>query len=88
MARTYVYEKYIKDNDDEEEDILTGDEKAFFDYISQEFVDVDDTLYENTEAYTNHLFGEFNRIFWNHLNSVIFGADAYRAFKQQKDYVE
>eukprot|EP01083_Nonionella_stella_P069679 185905_1 len=88
MARTYVYEKYIKGTDDEvEEDILREDEKAFFDYISQEFTDMEDTAYENTEEYTNHLFQEFNRVFRNNLNSVIFGADAYRAFKQQNDYM-
>ena len=33
------------------------------------------------------LYQEFHRVFWNNLHSIIFGADAYRAFKQQKDYM-
>ena len=30
---------------------------------------------------------EFKRAFWNYLNLIIFGVNAYRAFKQQKDYL-
>ena len=88
IGRTHVYEEYIKNNDDDEveEEVMTSDESAFFEYISREFEELDEE-FTNSEQYTEHLFLEFERAFWNHLNLVIFGADAYRAFKQQRDYM-
>ena len=88
IGRTYVYDEYIKDNEDDEveEEVITNDESAFFEYISREFEDLDEE-FSSSERYTAHLFLEFERAFWNHLNAVIFGADAYRAFKQQRDYM-
>ena len=87
IARTHIYENFVADNEDEvEEEILTGDDGAMFDYMEREFDDLSED-YDDTAAYTNHLFTEYKRSFWNHLNSVIFGQDAYRAFKTQKDYL-
>jgi hypothetical protein len=42
---------------------------------------------ENNEEFVAFLYPEHKRAFRNHLNSIIFGADAYRAYKQQKDYL-
>lgn len=38
-----------------------------------------------TVTYNNHLSGEYNRYFWNYFNSIIFGANAYHAYKEQKN---
>jgi hypothetical protein len=88
VGRSHVYDEHIKDNEDDdvEEDILTTDEKAFCDYIEREWENVDEE-YEDSSAYTSFLYEEYKRAFWNHLHTIIFGADAYRAFKQQKDYL-
>ena len=88
-ARTRVYEKYLLNDDEVEEDILTSDEPAFYLYIEGTWKR--DELPEGiaTSAdYTELLYQEHKRYFWNHLNSIIFGADAYRAYKQQKDYMQ
>jgi hypothetical protein len=88
-ARQVVFDKYIEeeDNDDIQEDILVNEEVAFFEFLDGQHDDVDEEEYEDEDAYREHLYWEFFRAFWNHLHSIIFGADAYRAFKQQKDYL-
>jgi hypothetical protein len=89
VGHSHVYDKYIKDNDDNnvEEDILTTDKKAFCDYIEREWENFDEKEYENSAAYTSFLYKEYKHAFWNHLHTVIFGADADHAFNQQKDYL-
>ena len=88
-ARTRVYEKYLLNDDDVEEDILTSDEPAFYLYIEGTWKrdELPEGVATSTD-YTELLFQEHKRYFWNHLNSIIFGADAYRAYKQQKDYMQ
>ena len=90
-ARQTVYDTYIEskeeENDEVQEDVLTSEETAFFEYLDGSHEDFDEEEYEDEDAYRNHLYGEFKRAFWNYLHSIIFGADAYRAFKQQKDYL-
>lgn len=85
IGRTYVYDLHIRDYDDEaKKDILTSDEAAFIQYIEQPFTDIGTC--NTTQEFTAFLFQEYKRAIWNHLNSIIFGADYYRAFKQQKNY--
>ena len=59
---------------------------AFFEFLEQEFEDLDNQ-FNITLEYSKHLFQTYERALWNQLNSIIFGQDAYRAFKQQKDYL-
>ena len=90
-ARQMVYNKYIKaveeENNDVQEDILVGEETAFFEYLDGGHDEIDEDEYDNEDEYRAHLYAEFLRAFWNYLHSIIFGADAYHAFKQQKDYL-
>ena len=80
----YVVEKCINNNDDGlDEESLKNDESAFFEYISREFEDLRDD-FSRSEQYSDYLAIEYEHAFWNNLNAVIFGADAYRSFKQQK----
>ena len=91
VGRTYVYEEYFQGDDAVEEDILTNEETAFYEHLDGGFNardipnDIDGV--GNSDEFVEHLYKEHKRIFWNHLNSIIFGADAYRAYKQQKDYL-
>ena len=84
-------DKYIKTAEEENnkvhEDILTCEETVFFKYLDGEHDGFNNDEHDNEDAYREHLYGEFKRSFWNYLHSIIFGADAYRAFKQQKDYL-
>lgn len=90
-ARQAVYDSYIdsteEDNDEVQEDVLTNEETAFFEYLDGNHEGFDEDEFDDEDAYRNHLYDEFKRAFWNYLHSIIFGADAYRAFKQQKDYL-
>lgn len=87
LGRAHVYDVHIKDYDDAvEKDILTSDEAAFIQYIEQPFADIGQE-FATSKEFTGFLYQEYRRAFWNHLNSIIFGADYYRAFKQQKDYL-
>lgn len=92
VARQSVYEKYLKQAtlnvpDEVQEDVLVNDEQAFFEFLERDFNVTELPAYETTAEYTDFLYQEFNRALWNNLHSIIFGADAYRAFKQQKDYM-
>ena len=90
-ARQWVYDTYIEpvenDNDETQEDILVGEETAFFTYLDGNHDEYDVEEFEDEDEYRVFLYGSFQRAFWNHLHAIIFGADAYRAFKQQKDYL-
>ena len=89
LARIFVVENYLRGDepDDEfDEEQYTSDECEFYRYIETEFATYPDE-YDTTEEFSTHLFEEYNRIFWNKIYSIIFGADAYRAFKQQVDYM-
>ena len=91
-ARQYIFTEYLADEyeqDEVEEEILVDDEKAFFSFIEQPFED-EDLLedMEDSDQNTAFLFHAYELAFWNSLNSVIFGADAYRAHKQQQDYLQ
>ena len=88
-ARQYVYDAYIEDSveaDPVEEEVLVEDEKEFFKRLEQEWEDYEVGL-GSSEEYTDLLYQEYDQAFWNSLHTVIFGADAYRAHKQQKDYL-
>jgi hypothetical protein len=91
VGRTHVYEEYLQEGaaDNVQEDILTNDENAFYEYLDSGFNKIPDDIegVENNEDFVAFLYKEHKRAFWNHLNSIIFGADAYRAYKQQKDYL-
>ena len=91
VGRTHVYEKYFNNDDAVEEDIVTSDNNSFYEFLDAGFnkADIPDDLEEvnNSDEYVTHLYSEYKRAFWNHLNSIIFGADAYRAYKQQRNYL-
>ena len=63
------------------------DDSAFIEYIKSEDRVFDDEEYRNVQQWTDFLYKEYERMFWNHMHSIIFGPDAYRAFKQQKNYL-
>jgi hypothetical protein len=88
VARVQVFEDHFKDNDDDDiqKEVLTADDNAIFEYMEREWEDYD-AEFASSDEYTNFLFAEYKRAFLNHLNSIVFGPDAYRAFKQQKDYM-
>ena len=92
VARQFVYNEYLRDSnlaipDEVQEDVLVNDENCFFNYLEKFFNLTDFSVFADTAEYTRFLYKEFNRALWNNLHSIIFGADAYRAFKQQKDYM-
>ena len=91
VGRAYVYEEYLQGGaeDNVEEDMLTSDQNAFYGYLNTGFKEIPDHIegVENNEDFVAFLYKEYKRAFWNHLHSIIFGADAYRAYKQQKDYL-
>ena len=90
MARTRVVHTILALNHpslSDQEGTLISNEKNFYECIEGTFDDLDKEVFQDDETYSNHLFGEYNRYFWNHLNSIIFGADAYRAYKEQKKYL-
>ena len=64
-----------------------GEETTFFKYLDEGHKEFDNEIHKDEDAYPVHLYKEFKRTFWNHLHSIIFGADEYKAFKQQKDYL-
>lgn len=91
IARQGVYDEHLREHEEEEdevsEDILVSDETAFIEYIESENINFEDGVFEDNEHYTQFLYQEYKRMFWNHLHSIIFGPEAYRAFKQQKNYM-
>ena len=87
----HVYKEHLQNgvDDNVEEDILTNDETAFYEYLDTGFAEIPDDIkgVGNSDEFVAYLYREHKRAFWNHLNSIIFGADAYRAYKQQRDYL-
>ena len=62
------------------------DEKYFFEFCEREFTEVPKD-FADSKAFTTELYMIFFQSFWNLLHLVMFGADAYQAFKQQQDYL-
>lgn len=88
IARQGVYDEHLKQFDTENaEDILVSDDSSFSDYIKSDDRAFDSNKFNDVEEWKEFLFKEYERMFWNHLYSVIFGPDAYRSFEQQKDYM-
>ena len=90
MARTQIVEQYLLINHRSAEGLgenLKEDETLFHNFIEQTFEDLDQEVFPNPELYNCLLFEEYKRAFWNYLHSIIFGADAFCAFKQQKEYM-
>ena len=89
-ARKHVYQEYLEmeyDIDAVQKDILIDDEGAFFEFLERDFNELDDE-FEDSAAFTTHLYSRcFYQMFWNQLHIVMFGADAYRVFKTQRDYL-
>ena len=84
-----VYDTYLKDELEEDtvqEEVLVEDKKEFFNFIEQEWEDYEVGL-ESPAEYTRLLYVQYEYSLWNSLHSVIFGADAYRSHKMQKDYM-
>ena len=79
VVRQHVYNEVLVDQ-------VVADETAFIDFLEQEFEDLDEE-FEDTLEYSQHLFQMYKRELWNQLNSIVFGQDTYRAYKQQKDYL-
>ena len=67
--------------------VLIEDETAFEEYIKRDFDELVDD-FASSKEFTAHLFKVFYEKFWNYLNTVMFGADAYRAYKTQKEYLK
>jgi hypothetical protein len=87
-----VYDDFInemeEENDEAQEDIIINNETAFYDYLEQDHAgNFDANEFADTDEYTLHLYQEFQRHFWNYLHSIIFGADAYHCFIEQKNYM-
>ena len=91
-ARQFMYDTYILDIDDDSttatEDILVTEETEFYKYLEKDHSkDLNKKDFKDTKAYTLYLYRRYYQAFWNHLHSVIFGVNAYRAFEQQRDYM-
>ena len=90
VARTQVVEQYLLLNHTMADDIgdsLKEDETLFYNSIEQDFTDLDAEVFPNPVEYNGKLFDEYKRAFFNYLHSIIFGVDAYCAFKQQLEYM-
>ena len=90
VARQHVYDEELQDQitaDDVREEVLVSDETAFFEYLEQEFEELEEG-FDDTLEYSQYLFQMYDQGLWNHLNSIIFGQDSYRAFRQQKEYLK
>ena len=88
-ARQVVYNTYSKDEVEVgafQEEVLVEDKKDFFDFIEQDWEDYEIAL-ESLAEYMGLLYQVYEYSLWNSLHLVIFGADAYRSHKQQKDYL-
>ena len=86
-----MYEEFFQGADEVEEDILTNNKTAFYEFLDGGFEagDIPDDIegVTNSDEFVGHLYQEHKRAFWNHLNSIIFGADAYHSYKEQKYYL-
>lgn len=58
--------------DDVREDVLVNDETALYDFLGQEFEDLDDK-YEDTLEYSQNLFQMYDRALWNQRISLFLG---------------
>lgn len=94
-ARKEVFESHIPRqfiNDGvTEADIrrLLKEQNLFFDFIGGDnFEDEMFEGFEGLEDFQEFLHERFRESLMNHLNNVIFGVDAYRAFKHQVNYME
>jgi hypothetical protein len=91
IARQGVYDTHLSEHEDEDdevsEDILVTDESAFIAYIEDANREYDEEVHANNAKWTDFLYTEYKRMFWNHLHSIIFGPNAYKAFKDQKNYM-
>ena len=89
-ARKQVYREYLESEyeiDTVQEEVLIEDETSFFEYIERDFDELVEG-YDSSAKFTAHLFKSFFQEFWNNLHAVMFGADAYRAYKTQKEYLK
>ena len=86
-AREEVVNDQLDISDEVQKEILVSEEKAFFTFLDKDNHSFDGDKFDDNSAYTDFLYLEFKQNFWNHLYNIIFGANAYRAFKQQKDYL-
>ena len=88
IAWEQVFEDHFKDNDEDDiqKELLTSDDTSLFEYMEREWEELEEE-YEDSDAYTNFLFIEYRRAFFNYLHYIIFGPGAYRAFKNQRDYM-
>ena len=86
-AREEVVTTRLNLLDDVQRDILISEEKTFYAHLEREDHSFDAELFDDNEAYVNSLFLDYKHSFWNQMHTIIFGANAYRAFKQQKDYL-
>ena len=82
-ARAFVFNEHLAENEDDnaDEEALKGSDAAFFAYIESEWNKVGDD-FGDSDAYT-----AFWIAFFNTLYTIIFGADAHRAFNEQLDYL-
>ena len=84
VARTQVVEQYLLLNHTMADGIsesLKEDETLFYNFIQQAFTDLGKEIFPDSVEYNGKLFDEYKQAFFNYLHSIIFGADAYCAFK-------
>ena len=86
-AREEVVKTRLNLSDKAQIDILINKEKTFYAHLEKEYHSFDTVLYDDNKAYINSLFLDFKCSFWNQMHTIIVGANAYRAFKQEKDYL-
>ena len=90
VTRKAIYREYLEaeyEIDKVQEEVLIEDETAFFEYVEREFDELVEGFATSAE-FTAHLFKIFFQEFWNNLHAVMFGTDAYRAYKTQKEYLK
>ena len=86
-AREEVVNNQLDISDEMQKEILVNKEKAFFIFLDREDHSFDKDRFDDSTAYADFLYLEFKQNFWNHLHSIIFWANVYQAFMQQKDYL-
>lgn len=69
-----------------EEDVVR-DESQLYLLIEEDWQPVPEG-HDNVEAYRIFLLKEYRRMMMNGIYQVVFGADAYRAFRDQKEYLK
>ena len=91
-ARQFTYETKIIGEDADlmeqggKEATIVEDYSEFFKHFYQD-VEWDPNVYQNQVECTETIYVTYGQEFWNQVNNVIFEAQAFKVYEQQKDFL-